>query len=75
MTLAEYRKVCGVSFTFIARKCGCSIAAISQIASNKMKPTFELAIKIEAATGGNVSREIWYPSKPAQASIMIGEVQ
>ena len=72
MTLEQYRKSTGVSYTYIAGKCDCSITMISETAAGRNTPSFELALKIEAATNGQVSRENWYPSRPPEISITIG---
>lgn len=72
MTLTEYRESFGVSFAFIARACGVSSNAIGQVSSGKLKPSFDLAVKIENATQGRVARDNWYPPRRADVSITIG---
>jgi len=72
MTLQEYRTRFGVSYSHISRLCNVTQAAISLIANDKLKPSFDLAVKIEAATSGHVGRDIWYPPRPAPISITIG---
>lgn len=64
MTLKEYHTTTGVTYAHIARLCGVSGAAVSQIANGYVTPTFGLAVKIEKATGGHVGRDNWYPSQP-----------
>jgi hypothetical protein len=64
MTLKRYREQFGVSYKAIAALCRCSAARIIQIANSYDrggKPSFDLAVLIEKATGGHVSRENWYP--------------
>ena len=72
MTLQEYRNLFGVSYSHIARKCEVSMAAISQIATGKLNPSFDLAVLIETATAGNVPRDNWYPPRRAPISITVG---
>lgn len=72
MTLSDYQKQFGVSYSHIARHCGCTQSAISQIANGSLKPSYNLAILIETATNGHVSRENWFPNKASPVSIIIG---
>jgi DNA-binding transcriptional regulator YdaS (Cro superfamily) len=73
MTLIEYRKTLGITYAHIGRLCGVSGANIHGIAKGIHKPSFEVALKIEAATHGLVSRENWYPSNP-YVTITIGSL-
>ena len=61
MTLSDYKRETGITYSHIARQCHVTPAMISQVAAGSIKPSFDLARRIEAATGGNVSRETWYP--------------
>jgi DNA-binding transcriptional regulator YdaS (Cro superfamily) len=64
MTLREYHLVHGTPYSFIARKCGVTSQAISQIASGVRRPTWELAGRIEKATFGRISRANWFSRRP-----------
>jgi len=58
MKLIDYLKLHPVGLHGISRKCGCSVAMISMINTGKRKPSPSLALKIELATNGDVSRDI-----------------
>jgi len=58
MKLTEYLKKHPVGLHGIARKCDCSIAMLSMINTGKRRPSPALALKIEAATNGEVPRDM-----------------
>ncbi|MDP3768834.1 MAG: helix-turn-helix domain-containing protein [Dehalococcoidia bacterium] len=55
LELREYLVAHTLSAAAFARQIGVTRAAISQIATGRMRPSPELASRIEAATGGSVS--------------------
>ena len=61
MDLNEYQAVTGATWAHLARQCGCGRQMIAKIARGDVRPSFELAIKIEEATFGQVLRDNWYP--------------
>jgi DNA-binding transcriptional regulator YdaS (Cro superfamily) len=71
-TLSEYKARTGISYSHIARLCGVVPATISQIAAGPHTPSFDLAVKIEEATNGHVSRHTWFPPQPREIEITIG---
>lgn len=74
MKLEEYRIKYGVSYAHIAHQCNYSAAMISQIATGRHSPSFELALLIEKATHGMVPRDNWFPPRAAPVTITIGQV-
>lgn len=76
MNLPEYKRRFGVQYKFIAEKCGCTPEMISMVATGKIKPSFDLAAKIEMATNGYVSHENWYqpPFHYVTASVVVNGV-
>jgi len=61
MTLSDYKRETGITYSHIARQCQVTPAMISQVAAGSIKPSFDLARRIEEVTKGEVSRETWYP--------------
>jgi hypothetical protein len=64
MTLAEYKAQFGVSYRHISRVCDCHPKYMERIGRGEIKPSFDLAVKIEHATNGHVPRDNWYPPRP-----------
>jgi transcriptional regulator with XRE-family HTH domain len=71
MNLRRYKYLFRISYSSIARQCGCSPEMISLIASGKTSPSFDLAVRIERATLGHVRRDNWFPPRPPDISIII----
>ena len=74
LNLSDYKRVTGITYSEIASRCGVTAAMISLVASGAKTPSFDLAVKIEHATGGIVTRENWYAHRPAEIMISIGGV-
>lgn len=72
MDLSDYKRRFGATYTHIAQKCNVSPATISQVAAGSHTPSFKLAVAIEEATGGRVSRTNWFPPPLAVITITIG---
>ena len=63
MKLKEYLRIKGLSGLAFAKKHSLSQPTISRIINNKVVPSPEIALKIEQATNGEVTRlELLYPS-------------
>ena len=60
-TLAEYIHEKRLIYPDIAAIVGCSPQYIGMIAKGLRTPSFIVAVRIERATLGEVSRENWYP--------------
>jgi DNA-binding XRE family transcriptional regulator len=73
MRLPEYRKRFRVLYKELAQKCDCTPEMISLIATEKTRPSLDLAFKIEKATDGWVSHENWYrlPRRKPTATIVV----
>lgn len=69
-TLGEYLSESNISNADIAAIVGCSAQYIGLIIGGKKRPSWKMALRLEKATLGAVSRENWYPSasdyEPAQ---------
>lgn len=66
MTLTEYvnsSKEQGkdISYSSIARDIPCDVSYIGKVARGEKFPSYEMAVRIERVTYGNVPRTLWYP--------------
>lgn len=72
MTLASYLESVGDTYTAFAQRVGCSSQHISKIARSVEVPSGPLALRIERATAGAVTRKQLrpdlYPDEPADAA-------
>jgi transcriptional regulator with XRE-family HTH domain len=51
----------------LAKRLGVSVAYMSELVNGSKSPGYELAFRIEDATGGAVSARSWLPSTEAQS--------
>jgi transcriptional regulator with XRE-family HTH domain len=62
MSIDEYLSAHGLTLRYFSRLCGCTPSRLTQI-KRGARPSWELALRIEEATGGLVGREQWYPER------------
>jgi DNA-binding transcriptional regulator YdaS (Cro superfamily) len=68
MELKNYLKKNGIKTIELAKVIGCQQSHVSLIANGKRKPSPELALAIEQATNGQVTRmELLYPDSSEAA--------
>jgi len=63
MTLKEYIEASNLTYEAFAQLIPCSSTYPWMIAHGRANPGFRMACRIEAVTGGIVSRTNWYPSE------------
>ncbi len=61
ISLAEYCKAAGISYSEFARRLPCSVAYPRMIATGKAWPSYSMATRIERMTDRHVPRTRWYP--------------
>lgn len=61
MSLQEWKDLQGISWSAFARLVPCSHPYPRMIASGQVRPSYAMAVRIEAITNGAVPRSQWYP--------------
>ena len=66
LTLAEYLEATEETYSAFARRVPCSISYPRLLALGLARPSYEMAVRIEALTDGMVPRTQWYPAGPSE---------
>jgi transcriptional regulator with XRE-family HTH domain len=69
MDIKEYRQKFDLTYSDLAERCECGISTLANIVNGRARPSFDLARRIEQATGGLVSHENWYPRSPITITV------
>ena len=70
LTLQEWLELTGTSYSAFSRQIPCSVAYPRMLALGLARPSYEMAVRIEQLTRGEVPRTNWYPSsdEPQQST-------
>lgn len=74
LTLQEWLDLEGLSYSAFSRLVPCAVSYPRLLAHGLQRPSYEMACRIETITGGQVSREQWFPRSPMPVSVQTSTV-